>query len=66
MCKIGLLEPYRGYMSEIHYSYSDNIYYGELLGTSDSISFHADSVIKLYERFKEVVDDYIELKETTL
>lgn len=64
MCKIGLLEPYRGYMSEIHYSYSDNIYYGELLGTSDSISFHATNGIKLYERFKEVVDDYIDLKGT--
>ena len=31
-----------------------------------AISFHADSVIKLYKRFKEVVDDYIELKETIL
>lgn len=30
--KIGLFEPYRGFMSEIHYSYSDNIYYGSLLG----------------------------------
>lgn len=66
MCKIGNFTPYKGYTGTIEYSYSDNLYFGSLLNTEDSISYHASNVVKLYERFKEVVDDYITLKQTIL
>lgn len=63
MCEFGLLKPYRGFMSNIYYNYSDNLYYGKLLGISETIEFHATNTIKLYERYKEVIDEYITCKE---
>ena len=64
MCKIGVFAPYRGFMSDINYSYSNNLYYGKLLGISETIEFHSTNAIKLYERYKEVIDEYIEYKES--
>lgn len=66
MCKIGEFTEYKGYKGTIEYSYSDNIYYGSLLNIEDSISYHASNAMRLHERFKEVVDDYIVLKQSTL
>lgn len=66
MCKLGLFNEYKGFTSSINYSYSDNLYYGELLEIEDTITFHSTNVIKLYERFKEAVDNYLESKNTTL
>lgn len=66
MCKIGEFTPYKSYTGTIEYSYSDNLYFGSLKDIDDSISYHASNVVKLYERFKEVVDDYITLKQTIL
>ena len=64
MCKIGEFTPYKGYEGTIEYSYSDNLYYGSLKNTENSITYHATNVVKLHERFKEVVDDYIEIKSS--
>lgn len=66
MCKIGEFTPYKGYEGTIEYSYSDNLYYGSLKDIDDSISYHSSNVVNLYERYKEVVDDYIKLKQSTL
>lgn len=66
MCKIGEFTPYKCYKGTIEYSYSDNIYFGSLMNIEDSISYHASNVVRLYERYKEVIDNYIELKQTTL
>lgn len=66
MCKIGEFTPYKGYEGIIEYSYSDNIYFCSLMNIEDSISCHASNVVRLYERYKEVIDNYIELKQTTL
>lgn len=63
MCKIGEFTLYKGYKGTIEYSYSDNLYYGSLLNIEDSINYHASNVVKLYERYKEVIDDYIVQRE---
>lgn len=63
MCKIGEFTAYKGFKGTIEYSYSDNLYFGSIKDIDDSISYHASNVVKLYERYKEVVDDYIVQRE---
>lgn len=59
--EIGKFLEYRGYVGSIEYDVEDKIHYGSLLNIKDSISYHADNVIDLYEHYKLAVDDYIDL-----
>lgn len=63
MCKIGEFTTYKGFNGTIEYSYSDNLYFGSIKDIDDGISYHASNVVMLYERYKEVVDDYIVQRE---
>lgn len=60
--KIGEFESYKGYTGTIEYNYSDNLYFGSLKDIDDSIMYHASDVMKLYEYYIEVVNDYFILK----
>lgn len=50
---------YKGYTAHIEYDDCDEIFFGRILGISDIIGFHADTVADLKHAFEEAVDDYI-------
>lgn len=51
---------YKGYTARIEYDDDDEIFFGQILGIRDFVSFHADSVPELKIAFRESVDDYLE------
>lgn len=59
---IGYFCEYRGYKGTIEYSIRDG-YYGKIDGIKDLVNYEASNVEKLYEMFKEAVDDYIQFKK---
>ena len=52
---------YKGYTAEIKYDPVDEIFYGSILGIPDSISFHSDTMKGAEKRFREVIDENMEL-----
>ena len=54
---------YNGYMASIHYSPSDELFFGKVMGVNDLVSFEGTSVEELKQGMKEAVDDYIETCE---
>ena len=55
------LMTYNNYHAQIQYDSEDNIFYGSVIGTNDRIGFHGSTVDELRERFKNTIDEYIEL-----
>ena len=51
---------HKGYTARIEYDDDDEIFFGQILGIRDFVSFHADSVSELKLAFQESVDDYLE------
>lgn len=51
---------YKGYTAHIDYDDRDGIFVGRLLGITDIIGFHADTVADLKRAFEESVDHYLE------
>jgi len=51
---------YKGYYGEVHFSATDEVFYGKLLGISDLVNFEGASVRDLKQAFQEAVDDYLE------
>lgn len=51
---------YKGYTAHIQYDDRDGIFVGRLLGITDIIGFHADTVADLRKEFHEAVDDYLD------
>lgn len=51
---------YKGLSGSAHFSAEDQVFYGEILGIDDLVSFHGDSVKALTESFHEAVDEYLE------
>jgi len=51
---------YKGQTARIEYSADDGVLVGRLVGISDVISFHADTVADLRAAFEEAVDDYLD------
>jgi predicted HicB family RNase H-like nuclease len=58
----GLME-YKGYYTNPRFSAEDNIFWGNLEGIDDSISFEGSTVDGLQSAFMEAVDDYLEICE---
>jgi len=52
---------YKDYIGSVHYSTEDEVFYGELEGINDSISYEGTSVTELKAAFEEAVEDYLEL-----
>ncbi|MBC7417708.1 MAG: type II toxin-antitoxin system HicB family antitoxin [Pedobacter sp.] len=50
---------YKNYIAEVHFSSEDDVFFGQVIGVSDLVSFEADSVKDLKKAFSEAVDDYI-------
>jgi predicted HicB family RNase H-like nuclease len=51
---------YKGYTGSVCFSEEDGVFYGEILGIFDSISFEGDSVKSLTDDFHYAVDEYLE------
>lgn len=51
---------YKGYPARIEYSEEDGCFVGHIVGISDIVGFHGDSVAVLRQAFEEAVDDYLE------
>ena len=51
---------YKDLIAAIHYDDDDKLFWGEIIGINDIISFHGSSVKELEDRFHVYVDEYIE------
>ncbi len=51
---------YKGYSARIEYSEEDSCLVGHIVGITDIIGFHADTIHELQEAFEEAVEDYLE------
>lgn len=51
---------YKGYSARIEYDDADEIFFGRIVGITDGVSFHADTVKDLKAAFHEAVNDYIQ------
>ncbi len=51
---------YKGQTARVDFDERDDIFVGHLLGITDVVGFHADTVHGLRAAFAEAVDDYID------
>lgn len=51
---------YKGYSTRLKYSRDDGVYYGELIGIKDMVSFHSESRDGFEDQFHNAVDDYLD------
>lgn len=51
---------YNGYLARIEYDPRDNIFVGHVLGVSDRISFHGETVAELIADFHAAIDHYLD------
>jgi predicted HicB family RNase H-like nuclease len=52
---------YKNYIARLDYDPSDKIFYGDVVGTRDDITFEGKSVDELEKSFHESIDDYLAL-----
>lgn len=57
---MALLKPYKGYQAKVDFSEEDCVIFGELIGISDTICFHAEEPNDVVAAFHRCVDDYLE------
>lgn len=58
-----LLKTYRGYDGTIEYSDEDGIFWGKVLGISDSVAYDGASIEELDKDFHDAVDCYLEIEQ---
>ena len=51
---------YKGQTARVEFDERDDVFVGRLLGITDVVGFHADTVQGLRAAFAEAVDDYID------
>ena len=51
---------YKNYIGTVNFSEEDAVFFGKVMGITDSISFEGDSVESLTEDFHNAVDEYLE------
>ena len=50
---------YKDYIGTVNFSEEDRVFYGKVLGITDSISFEGDTVESLIEDFHAAIDEYL-------
>ena len=50
---------YKGFIGSVHYASEDRVFYGQVEGINDLISFEGSTVDELEEGFKYMVDEHI-------
>jgi predicted HicB family RNase H-like nuclease len=56
---------YKGYLGKVGFDPADNIFVGHVLGVSDRITFHGETVAGLTADFRKAVDHYLDDCEKT-
>lgn len=56
---------YKDYIGTVNFSEEDRVFYGKVLGITDSISFEGDTVESLIEDFHAAIDEYLEFCRET-
>jgi predicted HicB family RNase H-like nuclease len=51
---------YKNYYADVHFSATDEVFYGKILSINDLVSFEGSSVKELKAAFKDAVEDYLE------
>jgi predicted HicB family RNase H-like nuclease len=51
---------YKGYSTMIQYNQDDACLVGRVIGITDVIGFHGDSIAEMKAAFEEAIDDYLE------
>ena len=57
---------HKGFEGEFSYSKEDRVWYGKLTNITDLVAFEDKELQNIPIKFEEAVDDYIQLKESTL
>lgn len=52
---------YKDYISSVHFSSEDEVFYGRIEGIDDSITFEGETVKELKKAFVDAVNDYIDI-----
>jgi predicted HicB family RNase H-like nuclease len=50
---------YNGHSARIEFDAEDDVFFGQIAGIEDGVTFHADDVADLRSAFREAVDDYL-------
>jgi predicted HicB family RNase H-like nuclease len=50
---------YKGYAARVEYDPRDDIFVGRVLGISESISFHGETVAELHADFANAIEHYL-------
>lgn len=51
---------YKDYVGTVNFSEEDMVFFGKVIGITDSISYEGDTVEGLIEDFHSAVDEYLE------
>ena len=54
---------YKGYLGKAEYDDEAGIFFGEIIGLRDVVTFRGTSVNELQQSFKESIDDYLDFCE---
>lgn len=54
---------YKGYTASVEFDAEDRVFFGRLIGITDIVTFHGESVEELVGAFEEAVDGYITMSE---
>ena len=57
---------YRGYTARVEFDPRDNIFVGRVIGISETITFHGETVTKLTKDFHAAVNHYLMLRSERL
>jgi predicted HicB family RNase H-like nuclease len=50
---------YKGYLGEVSFDNEAGVFHGEVIGTSDVITFQALSIAELRTAFRHSIDEYL-------
>lgn len=53
---------YKGFRTQVHYSYKDRVYYGKIDNISDLVMYECDVLKDAKKEFHNAVNDYIKFK----
>jgi len=51
---------HKDYSATVHFSTEDEVFYGNILGINDLVTFEGQSVRDLKKAFKDAIEDYIQ------
>lgn len=54
---------YRGFSSRVEFDAEDGLFFGQIAGINDVISFHGESRPALEAAFRDAVDEYVVLRQ---